>query len=342
MIPLALLILGLAVDPKGYVCGRVTSPIKIDGKLDDPAWSAAPWTDEFVDIEGDRKPRPRFRTRVRMLWDDNYFYIAAEMEEPHVWAMLKDHDSVIFRDNDFEVFIDPDGDNHEYYEIEINALGTEWDLRLTKPYRDQGKALNSWEIPGLKSAVHVSGTINDPRDQDQGWSVELAMPWKSLAEFANLPAPPRDGDQWRVNFSRVEWTVDVAGQAYRKRPGLAEANWVWSPQGTIDMHKPECWGYVQFNTGDPAQTPFRRDPSWPARVALMTLYYAQHDFHERTKAWAGDLDALKLSGASWDGLTGAPALRKTVEGYEASAELAQPGARPKRWHIRQDSKIWSD
>lgn len=70
-----------------------------------------------MDIEGDRKPRPRFRTRVKMLWDDNYFYMGAEMEEPHVWATLTERDSIIYRDNDFEVFIDPDGDNHNYYEI---------------------------------------------------------------------------------------------------------------------------------------------------------------------------------------------------------------------------------
>ena len=86
-----------------------------------------------------------------MLWDDAYFYIGAELEEPHVWATLTEHDSVIFHDNDFEVFIDPDGDNHEYYEFEINALGTYWDLLLPKPYRDGGKADNSWEIPGLKT-----------------------------------------------------------------------------------------------------------------------------------------------------------------------------------------------
>ena len=59
-----------------------------------------------------------------MLWDDDYFYIGAELREPHVWGTLTAHDSVIFHDNDFEVFIDPNGDNHEYYEFEINALGT--------------------------------------------------------------------------------------------------------------------------------------------------------------------------------------------------------------------------
>src|SRR5262249_46775203 len=56
------------LPPKGYVCYRATKPIIIDGKLDDEAWAAAPWSDDFVDIEEDKKPNPRFRTRVKMLW----------------------------------------------------------------------------------------------------------------------------------------------------------------------------------------------------------------------------------------------------------------------------------
>src|SRR5262249_4917109 len=135
------------VPPKGYVCYRAAGPVRIDGRLDDDAWLAAAWTGDFVDIAGDANPRPRFRTRAKMLWDDTYFYVGAELEEPHVWATLTAHDAVIFHDNDFEVFIDPNGDNHEYYEFEINALNTGWDLLLTRPYKDQGKAVSSWEIP---------------------------------------------------------------------------------------------------------------------------------------------------------------------------------------------------
>ena len=108
------------------------SLIQIDGRVDEAAWKAAPWTDRFVDIQGDVRPRPRFHTQAKMLWDDTYFYVAAVLEEPHVWGTLTMHDSVIFHDNDFEIFIDPDGDNQEYYEIEINALNTEWDLFLKK------------------------------------------------------------------------------------------------------------------------------------------------------------------------------------------------------------------
>src|SRR5258708_384591 len=89
------------LPPKGYVCYRADKPIKIDGRLDKEAWNAAPWTDAFVDIEGDKKPKPRFRTRVKMLWDAECLYIAVEMEEPHVQASMTKHDSYIFHeDND--------------------------------------------------------------------------------------------------------------------------------------------------------------------------------------------------------------------------------------------------
>ncbi len=98
--------------PRGYVCHRASGPITIDGKLDEAAWDAVPWSEPFVDVEGDVRPAPRFHTRVKMLWDDHCLYIAAELDEPHVWATLKQHDSVIFHDNDFEVFLDPDGDSH--------------------------------------------------------------------------------------------------------------------------------------------------------------------------------------------------------------------------------------
>src|SRR5262249_41634997 len=125
-----------------------------------------------------------------MLWDDMAVYVAAELREPHVWATLTAHDSVIFHDNDFEVFIDPDGDNRAYGELEINALGTTWDLFLAKPYRDGGKADDAWEIRGLKSAVRVDGTINDSRDADRAWTVELAIPWPALAAQTTMRTPP--------------------------------------------------------------------------------------------------------------------------------------------------------
>ena len=109
-----------------------------------------------------------------MIWDEDYFYFGAKMEEPHVWAThFTERDAVIFKDNDFEIFLDPDGDTHNYYELEVNAFETEWDLMFLMPYHDSSNvALDSWDIPGLITKVHVDGTINNPSDKDRGWSVE--------------------------------------------------------------------------------------------------------------------------------------------------------------------------
>jgi len=246
---LFLAVIGAQAEPLSYVCKRAVGPVRVDGRLDDAAWRAAAWTAEFVDIEGDRKPKPRFRTRAKMTWDDTYFYFGAEMEEPHVWGTLTQHDAVIFRDNDFEIFLNPSGDGLNYFEFEINALNTGWDLFLARPYKKQGKADNSWEMPGLLTAVHIDGTLNDARDTDRGWSVEIAIPWTAFASRAPVRRP-KTGESWRVNFSRVEWRVDIRDGKYVKLPDTKEDNWVWSPQGLIDMHVPEHWGFVKFENAD--------------------------------------------------------------------------------------------
>jgi len=224
-----------AATPLSYECRRAKGPVQIDGKLDDSAWSEAPWSSDFVDIEGSAKPTPRFRTRVKMLWDDKYLYIAAELEEPNVTATLTKHDSVIFKDNDFEVFIKPLPETESYYEFEINALNTGWDLFLPKPYNKGGRADNSWDIEGLRTAVAVQGTLNNAGDKDRGWTVEIAYPLSAF-ESRQQVSLPKPGTTWRINFSRVEWT-----------PGNPkEDNWVWSPQGVINMHVPDRWGYLHF------------------------------------------------------------------------------------------------
>ena len=328
-------------EPRGYVATRVTTGVWVDGALDEDAWKSALWSDEFVDIEGDVRPKPRHRTRVKMAWDMVYFYIGAELDEPHLWGTLTEHDSVIFRDNDFEVFIDPNGDNHEYYELEINALGTTWDLLLPKPYKDDGKAVNGWEIAGLKSAVRLAGTLNDPRDQDRGWSVELALPWKALGELARRPAPPREGDQWRVNFSRVQWQLRDAAGKYEKVPKTAEANWVWSPQGVVDMHRPERWGYVQFSTTPGSAAKFAMDPEHAARDVLHAWYYAQREFRKSHGRWAGTLTELfsaqaqpaDRGPAAFDG-------RLAVAGDQFEMSVKARPDSMERWYIRQDSLVW--
>lgn len=246
---LALLLAATALPaqpPKTYTAPTTPTPLQIDGQLNEPAWQSAPWTDLFLDIEGPAKPRPRFATRAKLLWDANYLYIAADLEEPHLWATYDKHDMVIFHEHDFEVFLDPDGDGLHYFEFEINARNTTWDLYLDKPYKDKGKADNGWEIPGLKTAVSLRGTLNNPADRDQGWTVEMAFPWSAFNRGPRPALPPQPNDVWRLNFSRVEWQLNIVNGQYQKVPKTKEDNWVWSPQGVINMHVPEKWGYLRF------------------------------------------------------------------------------------------------
>lgn len=284
----------LEYAPEQYVCYRAAGVIQIDGNLDEWDWQAIDPTGLFVDIEGELKPLPRYDTRAWMLWDDQYFYIAAELQEPDVWAKLDYRDAIIFYDNDFELFIDPDGDSHHYYELEVNAFSTEWDLFLVQPYRDGGPALHSWDIQGLRTAVQVQGTLNQPGDVDQGWTVEIAIPWQVLRECAHRDTPPLDGDRWRVNFSRVEWQTEVIDGMYQKvndpvtgKP-LPEANWVWSPQGIVNMHYPEMWGVVQFTGLTAGSGIASLNPKVEEQVAwsLRQVYYAQRTWQGRHRQYA--------------------------------------------------------
>jgi hypothetical protein len=324
-----------APHPKGYVCHRAEKPPAIDGKPD-AAWDAAAWSDDFVDISTEVKPR--HRTRMKMLHDDDALYIFAELDDPHVWGTLKDHDTVVFHDNDFEVFIDPDGDNHAYGELEVNALNTTWDLLLTRPYRDQGMAITSWEIKGLKTAVHVNGTLNDPSDEDRGWSVEIRIPYASLRELARIETPPKDGDHWRINFSRVQWKHAVKNGKYVK-DSKVEDNWVWSPQGAIDMHRPERWGYLQFSTAKPGKAAFDPDADWPTKDLLHRVYHAERYHFQEHKRFTADMEKLDLGGVAVP-LSGAVRLEATKSGFEASlARPADAGGKPRRYTITQDGLL---
>ena len=225
---------GAAQSHRSYDCFRTTGPVRIDGKLTEPDWQAAPLSAPFVDIRGvDFKPAPTKQTYMKMLWDDDCLYIAGIIEEDDVTASLTERDAIIFKDNDFEVFLDPDGDGKFYFEFECNAYATLMDLILDKPYSQGGNFFLPWDCKGVRVKVHVDGKINDAKKADKGWTVEWAIPFASLAiGFDN----PKKYNPWRIDFSRVEWLV-------REGP---EENWVWNPTGEVDMHLPDRWGYVKF------------------------------------------------------------------------------------------------
>lgn len=286
----------LFTQPLSYIVAYANEPPVVDGNINDTIWEKAVWTEYFQDIEGSLKPSPYFKTRAKMLWDENYLYIAAELEEQHVWANLTEHDQVVFFDNDFEVFIDPSNTTHQYFEYEVNARNTIFDLFLPKPYRTGSGALISWNSRGLKHAVQIYGSLNNPSDKDQGWTVELAIPFKDIT-VGNEPKIPSEGDIWRLNFSRVQWQTEILDNKYVKKKSadgktLPEHNWVWSPQGIIDMHAPERWGYIQFAGKNiplfqMPYTEFQRQYLW-------LVYYKQQEYRQKNGRFAQSLSDLDI------------------------------------------------
>ncbi len=329
-------------NPPTYVCYKAPASVKIDGKMSPEEWDAVPWTSDFVDIEGNKRPKPHFQTRAKMMYDDSGMYFAVLIEEPHVWATLTEHDAVIYHDNDFEIFLNPTGDTHNYLEYEVNALGTEWDLFLSQPYRDSPVVLNNWEFAGMKSAVYVDGTLNDSKDTDRSWSVEVYIPWSSIYQMAEGKAPAA-GDYLRTNFSRVEWTTEARDGKYVKVPikgedKVREYNWVWAPTGAINIHMPEYWGFVQFSdkVAGKGETEFVKDPNDEAKWLLRNLYYRQREYADAFGEYATAITALKPE----ELCSAEQAQKLSLSNTQSMYEITLSAADGVIWHIRQDGLVW--
>ena len=242
----------------------------------DPAWQHAVESDRFVDMVTGNPGW--FDTRVRLLWDDDNLYARFWSEEPFIEAHLTERDALIFNESDIELFVDG-GDS--YYEFEMNARGTvyevffvwqdafarggqwsapEWDVRNRRAVTFGGNedrtaehfwrgthprglrwAYLDWDWPGLRTAVHIDGTLNENSDVDRGWIADLALPWAGFAALANgRRIPPADGDVWRMFLARFE-RMTAGGKEIQPHPA-----WCLSPHGIYDTHMPEKWSEVRF------------------------------------------------------------------------------------------------
>lgn len=292
---------GAELMPLPYVCQRTDEAMVIDGSGDEAVWGRAAKFSPLRDIEGGAVDDG---TEIRMLWDDDYLYILADMPEEDLWATQREHDSVVYRDPDFEVFIDPQEEGNHYLELEVNALGTVWDLFLARTYRlADPVVLHDWEMRGLKHAVKLHGTLNCPGDKDRGWSVELAIPWRCITSHGTQPRKdeaPEPGRTMRFNFSRVNWQVepDAASPCgYSKVKGadgnpLPESNHVWAPTGVVNIHRPEHWGRVVFSA-QPAGVweSAEPDPEDDLRIAMYGYLHGQQAAYKEQGAYSAALAA---------------------------------------------------
>jgi hypothetical protein len=219
--------------------------IKIDGRLDDPAWKTARTTGPFVNVStGEPNTNPDLGGWVKLLWTEQALYLGFNVQDARVVGGFdpKSQDPHLWTKDTVEIMVDPDGDgdNRDYYEIQINPQNLVFDSRFDSYNRprvepDGPFGHQQWSA-NLQSAVVVRGTIDDNSDRDQGYVVEARLAWQALDRAAH--APPRPGDTWRMNFyviqqnSGVSWSPILGQGNFHKASRFGRVLWAepgWSP-----------------------------------------------------------------------------------------------------------------
>lgn len=215
--------------------------IKIDGKLDDDAWKTAPATGPFVDVRNGQ-PVPAttpLQGSAKVLWDETGLYFGFEVQDKTVEGGFKkeEKDPHLWTKDTVEIMVDPDGDgdNKDYYEIQINpqnlVFDSQFDTYNTPKKEPDGPFGHQEWSSKVKSAVVVDGTLDKADDPDKGYTVEAMIPWKSFDKAKQTP--PEVGQTWRINLYAMENNGGVA----------------WSPiLGQGNFHRASRFGKILFAT----------------------------------------------------------------------------------------------
>ena len=202
--------------PTVVECRWTDEPIVIDGRDDEAAWRSAAVIDDFR-VPGPAGGKPKTATKAKLLWDREYLYFFAEMEDHDLFADITEHNGRLWMNDVFELFLKPADDKPGYYEFEVNPAGAT--LELYFPSRDSGgyeRFKDKTKIQ-LKAAVKLRGTLNRHDGKGEGWSVEGRIRWR---DFAPTAGRPNIDEVWKFAFCRGDITIGSPG----KEPGKQARN----------------------------------------------------------------------------------------------------------------------
>ncbi len=217
-----------------YECRQINSDIQMSGKVDDPLWRQAQVVKLVDPVSGEPG---RFSTTAKLLYNSKCLYIAFECEDDYVWGTITGRDSAIFTEECVEVFICPSGKTRQYYELNVSPRNAIFDaliLNGRSETGEKGTGLRTWKdftCEGLETQVYINGELDKPGAK--GWSVEYAIPFSSILGADNLV--PVSGEEWRINFFRIDSPVKGHLEFY-----------AWSPTGANDFHRFWKFGTLKF------------------------------------------------------------------------------------------------
>jgi len=188
-----------------FECRRAPDKIRVDGNGDDKAWqNATPITDfRLWRTFG----APAESTSVRICYDDENLYALFECSDPDVCVLHRGRDVRIWESDCVELFLQPDAANPIYYEFEISPLGDIFDARFVNTGSGGFQRWAQWDCR-IRTAVRVDGTVNEWKDKDKGYTVELAIPLEAFAE--TIEGRPLEGQTWRFAAVRVDVSVTLS------------------------------------------------------------------------------------------------------------------------------------
>jgi hypothetical protein len=196
--------------PSGeFECRWAETPVTIDGKADESAWKDAQVIDSFyLPWLGDKARAARTATKARLLWDREYIYFFADMEDADLYADVKEHDGQTWDNDVFELFFKPAADKPGYYEFQVNAAGTVFDLFLPRRGAGGTQRFKSDGAFHIDAKVRLRGTLNRWQDRDEGWSVEGRIPWRDFLRTGGRPAV---NERWKFALCRYDYSVEFEG-----------------------------------------------------------------------------------------------------------------------------------
>lgn len=219
-------------EAANHTCRPMPDSVKIDGILDDKAWQGLD-TLRLLRNNAPAGGAPSAETKVLVGWSNTRLYVAFIADSKNVKNTVTKHDDDgLYQQDVVELFIDPDGDGKNYFELEWNCLNTSLDFFFTDPLQGLDKA---WAPKGMQSAVKVRGTANQPGDVDTGMTVEISLPWDGFSAWSKKGLPPQAGDSLPLNFYRIIY------------PATGSAELIsWTPTGAPSFHMPEKFGALVF------------------------------------------------------------------------------------------------
>jgi hypothetical protein len=171
-------------DRKSFIIPRTESPPTIDGTLDDDVWRNAAVIDDFHQTDPGDGLAPTENTIVRVLYDDDYLYIAADLRDrdpDKIQATQMIQGRLFFSDDRFWVTLDSFNSKRNDYLFQVNANG----VRREALRENNARFIEEWV-----AIWHAQSALNQ-----YGWATEIAIPFKSISFDPN-------GDTWGVNFGR--------------------------------------------------------------------------------------------------------------------------------------------